>query len=160
VSAAERTSADVRVAGADEVDAVADLVAGFRDFYGESTPTDATIAHMVAELIDDERTDYLLIGEPAIGLAALRYRPSVWTGADDAWLEDLFVVEPERGRGTGRALVEACIERAAERGCKRLQLDANERNEGAIALYESLEFRSRVPDRFDGGRNLYFTRLI
>jgi GNAT superfamily N-acetyltransferase len=160
VSAAGPGSAEVRVAGPEERDAVAALIGGFRDFYEEKTPTDATIERMVAQLIDDERTDFLLIGEPAFGLAALRYRPSVWTGADDAWLEDLFVVESERGKGAGRALIEACIERAAERGCKRVQLDANERNEGAIALYESLDFRSRVPHRFEGGRNLYFTRWL
>jgi GNAT superfamily N-acetyltransferase len=160
VSAAGPGSAEVRVAGPEERDAVAALIGGFRDFYEEKTPTDATIERMVAQLIDDERTDFLLIGEPAFGLAALRYRPSVWTGADDAWLEDLFVVESERGKGAGRALIEACIERAAERGCKRVQLDANERNEGAVALYESLDFRSRVPHRFEGGRNLYFTRWL
>jgi GNAT superfamily N-acetyltransferase len=150
----------VRVAGAAEQDTVAALIAGFRDFYGETEPDDETIARMVTQLIEDERTDFLLIGEPAVGLAALRYRPSVWTGTDDAWLEDLFVVESERGKGAGRTLAEACIDRATERGCKRIQLDANERNEGAIALYESLGFRSRVPDRFDGGRNLYLTRWI
>jgi GNAT superfamily N-acetyltransferase len=160
VSAGERASEAVRVADAGEQEAVVTLIAGFRDFYEEKTPTDATIERMVAQLIDDERTDFLLIGEPAFGLAALRYRPSVWTGADDAWLEDLFVVESERGKGAGRALIEACIERAAERGCKRVQLDANERNEGAVALYESLDFRSSVPHRFEGGRNLYFTRWL
>jgi ribosomal protein S18 acetylase RimI-like enzyme len=56
--------------------------------------------------------------------------------------------------------VQACIERAAGRGCKRIQLDANERNEGAIELYESLDFRSSAPERFEGGRNLYLTRWI
>ena len=160
MSAEGWTSAEVRVAATEERDAVTALIAGFRDFYEETTPTDATIEKMVAQLIGDERTDFLLIGEPAVGLAAMRYRPSVWTGADDAWLEDLFVVESERGRGAGRTLIEACIERAAERGCKRVQLDANERNEGAIALYESLDFRSSVPHRFEGGRNLYFTRWL
>ncbi len=153
-------STEVRVAGAEEQDAVVALIAGFRDFYEERTPSDETIARMVAQLIGDERTEFLLIGEPAVGLAALRYRPSVWTGAEDAWLEDLFVVEGERGRGAGRTLIEACVERAGERGCKRIQLDANERNESAIALYESLGFASSTPHRFDGGRNLYLTRWL
>lgn len=150
----------VRVAAAGEQDAVVALIAGFRDFYGETDPTDDVIAAAVGKLIGDERTDFLLIGDPAIGVAQLRFRPSIWTGTDDAWLEDLFVVESARGRGAGRALVQGCIDRAAERGCKRLQLDANERNEGAIALYGSLGFRYREPGRFEGGRNLYFTRWI
>lgn len=151
-------SSEVRVARTDEQEAVAKLIAGFRDFYGESEPPDAQIARGVAELIDDERSEFLLIGDPAVGVAQLRFRASIWTGTEDAWLEDLFVVESERGRGVGRALAQGCIDRARERGCKRIQLDANEDNEGAIALYESLGFRNKVPHRFDGGRNLYFTR--
>ena len=153
-------SIEVRVAGAEDQEAVSALIAGFRDFYGESDPDDDTIARVVRELIVDERTEFLLAGEPPVGVAQLRFRPSIWTGADDAWLEDLFVGETARRAGIGRALTEACIERARERGCKRIQLDANEHNETAIMLYESLGFRSRVPHRFDGGRNLYFTRWL
>ena len=152
VSAEGWISAEVRVAATEERDAVTALIAGFRDFYEETTPTDATIEEMVAQLIGDERTDFLLIGEPAVGFAAMRYRPSVWTGADDAWLEDLFLSRARaRQRGGGR-WCEACIERAAERGCKPVQLDSNERNQGAVGLYESLGFRSSGPraSRTDG----------
>jgi GNAT superfamily N-acetyltransferase len=148
---------EVRVAGPGEEAEVVSLIGGFRDFYGESEPEDAQIARMVGELLDDERTEFLLVGEPAVGVAALRFRRSVWTGTEDAWLEDLFVVEDARGTGTGRVLVQGCLDRARARGCKRIQLDANERNEGAMALYESLGFASSSPQRFEGGRNLYLT---
>jgi len=150
----------VRLAGAGEEAEVSSLIAGFRDFYEEAEPDDEQIARMVAELLGDQRTEFLLVGEPAVGVAQLRFRPSVWTGAEDAWLEDLFVVEVARRGGAGRALVQACVDRARARGCKRIQLDANERNEGALALYESLGFSSATAERFDGGRNLYLTRWI
>jgi GNAT superfamily N-acetyltransferase len=150
----------VRLAGPGEETEVASLIAGFRDFYEEAEPDDEQIARMVAELLADRGTEFLLVGEPAVGVAQLRFRPSVWTGTEDAWLEDLFVVEDARRGGAGGALVQACVDRARARGCKRIQLDANERNDAALALYESLGFSSATADRFDGGRNLYFTRWI
>jgi ribosomal protein S18 acetylase RimI-like enzyme len=70
------------------------------------------------------------------------------------------VVEEARGGGAGRELVQGCVDRALARGCKRIQLDANERNGAALALYESLGFSSSAAERFDGGRNLYLTRWL
>ncbi|MEK6252002.1 MAG: GNAT family N-acetyltransferase [Actinomycetota bacterium] len=150
----------VRLAKPGEEAEVASLIAGFRDFYEEAEPEDEQITRMVAELILDQRTEFLLVGEPAVGVAQLRFRPSVWTGAEDAWLEDLFVVEDARRAGAGSALVQGCVDRARARGCKRIQLDANERNGAGMALYESLGFSSSTSERFDGGRNLYLTRWL
>jgi ribosomal protein S18 acetylase RimI-like enzyme len=73
----------------------------------------------------------------------------VWTAAPDCWLEDLFVAEPARRSGLGAALVEAAIERARERGCRRVELDTNEDNAAALALYHRFGFseRSKGEDR-------------
>ena len=60
--------------------------------------------------------------------------------AEDCWLEDLFVREEARRFGLGRALVDAAVERARERGCKRIELDVNEDNTAARALYEACGF--------------------
>jgi ribosomal protein S18 acetylase RimI-like enzyme len=62
------------------------------------------------------------------------------------------VREPARGGGVGRALAQAAIARARERGCRRIELDVNEDNPAALALYEGLGFSAWV-DRA-GGRNL------
>ena len=147
----------MRLAGESDAAEVAALIAGFRDYYGESEPGDEVIARMVAELLPDEGTEFLLAGDPAVGVAQVRFRRSVWTGAEDAWLEDVFVSEDARRGGAGRALVQACVDRARARGCKRIQLDANENNQRALPLYESLGFESTTAGRFDGGRNLYWT---
>ncbi len=159
-SGAEVARVPIRVAVPADAAAVSRLIAGFRDYYGEAEPADATIEAVVETLLADPGTEFLLAGDPPRAVAQLRFRPSVWTGADDAWLEDLFVEPDERGAGLGRGLAEACVERARDRGCKRIQLDANERNEAAISLYESLGFRSESPGRWDGARNLYFTKRL
>lgn len=150
----------IRLAPASEGPQVARLLAGFRDYYGESEPSTEAMAAAVERLIGDPTTEYLLAGEPACAVAQLRYRLSVWTGAEDCWLEDLFVEEPARGKGVGRALTEACVHRARQRGCRRIQLDANESNETAIALYRDIGFETGSPARWEGARDLYFTKRL
>jgi ribosomal protein S18 acetylase RimI-like enzyme len=151
---------EVRLASPGDAAEVARLIAGFRDYYAEEHPDDATIRAVVERLLEDPRTDVLLAGAPPCGLAQLRFRLSVWTGTDDAWLEDLFVEPGRRRAGIGRALIEACLARAGERGCARVQLDANERNDAALSLYRSLGFESGSPRRWDGGRDLYLTKWL
>jgi ribosomal protein S18 acetylase RimI-like enzyme len=132
----------VRLATPEDAPEVARLMAGFRDWHGRDEPTDDVIARTVERLLDDPNTDFLLAGTPATGVCQLRYRLSVWTGTEDCCLEDLFVEASERGSGLGRTLVAAAMERARERGCARMDLDANEANEPAVALYRSVGFES------------------
>jgi ribosomal protein S18 acetylase RimI-like enzyme len=66
----------------------------------------------------------------------LRYRWGLWHAGEDCWLEDLYVNEAARGRGLGSALTRAAIERARERGCKRIELDVSQENRAAWELYE------------------------
>jgi ribosomal protein S18 acetylase RimI-like enzyme len=129
------------------------LMAAFRDHMGRDQPATDAIGATVAALLRDSDTDFLLAaadGEPA-GVCQLRYRLAVWTGADDCWLEDLFVVAEARRSGLGRALVTEALERARARGCGRIELDVDEANTGAIAFYRALGFstESKPP-----GRNL------
>ncbi|MFM9054678.1 MAG: GNAT family N-acetyltransferase [Solirubrobacterales bacterium] len=139
----------IRVAGPSDADAVTGLIAAFRDYLDRATPTEEGIGEAVSTLLADPGTEYLLAGEPEVGLAQVRYRPSVWTGSEDAWLEDVFVLEEARGDGVGRLLTEAAVRRAGQRGCGRIQLESNAANEAAIKLYESIGFRaSHLPDRW------------
>lgn len=150
----------IRVAPAAEAGEVARLLVAFRDYYGESVPSAESMAATVASLIADPQTEFVVAGEPACGLAQLRYRLSAWTGVEDCWLEDLFVEEEARGEGIGRALAEACVHRARQRGCRRIQLDSNEGNHNAVALYRDLGFESGSPGRWAGAPDLYFTKRL
>lgn len=145
---------DVWIADARETSAVAGLLCEFRDWWGYGEPTDSEMRARVERVMSGGESEFLLAGErdrPA-GVCQLRYRFGVWLGTPDCWLEDLFVRAAARGRGNGRALVRAAIGRARERGCRRIELDVNEANPAALALYEDLGFSAWV----DGasGRNL------
>jgi ribosomal protein S18 acetylase RimI-like enzyme len=108
-------------------------------------------------LIETRDARYLLGApdddSPPAGVAQLRFRYGLWWAAEDALLEDLFVLESARGSGLGRALLEATVEQARERGCRRIELDVNDNNDAALALYRSVGFGNR-DDRY-GGDNLF-----
>lgn len=150
----------LRIAGPADLVGVTALIEGFRDFLSSGRPTRPQIERILADLLEDPATEFLLVGEPAGGFAQVRYRVSVWNGdgSEDAWLEDVFVNESARGRGFGRTLMEGVIARAEARGAARIQLDANRRNTAALALYESLGFApSHNPAKWGDGEDLFYT---
>jgi ribosomal protein S18 acetylase RimI-like enzyme len=147
----------VRTAGAGDVEAVTRLIAGFRDWWGYDSPADAEIASVVERLVDDPQTEYLLAGDPPAAVCQLRYRLSVWKGVEDCWLEDLYVDDGARGRGLGRALVDAAVERARARGCRRMELDVNEQNEDALRFYIAAGFTAEPKPP---GRTLFISKTL
>jgi ribosomal protein S18 acetylase RimI-like enzyme len=123
---------------------VARLIGEFRSWFAKATPTDEEIGASVSRIHSGMDGEYILGGADGArpdGVVQLRYRWSLWTSSEDAWLEDVFVSEQARGTGLGRALVLAAIDRARERGCARIELDVDESNTPAFELYRALGFR-------------------
>ena len=77
-----------------------------------------------------------LDGQPA-GYAVFFTCYSTWTGSG-LFLEDLFVREPFRGRGVGKALLCQVAEFARTEGYHAIRLDVLDWNEPAIKFYKSL----------------------
>lgn len=140
-----------------EAETVARLLVGFRDHLGLDWPSANAFLAGVERLIEDKDVHYLLGApdddSPPAGVAQLRFRYGLWWAAEDALLEDLFVLEGARGSGLGRALLERGVQVARERACRRIELDVNDNNAAALALYRSLGFDNR-DDRYGGG-NLF-----
>jgi ribosomal protein S18 acetylase RimI-like enzyme len=148
----------IRLATEKEAAEVARLMIGFRNWWSREEPGDAVFEAGVRRLLADPNTEFLLAGDPALGVCQLRYRYGVWHDGEDCCLEDIFVEKEARGSGLGKALVEAAFARARERGCARIELDVNEANPVALALYESLGFESWSDP--PGGRNLLMRRRL
>ena len=144
---------------------VARLLLAFRDWLGGDHPGEAEMRSSVDRLVSDPAAEFLLAASdeaaPPSGVCQLRFRHSVWTSAEDCWLEDLFVEESARRRGLGRALVEAAFERARARGAHRIELDTNETNTTAIALYEACGFSTMSKSGGAlSGRDLFLGREL
>ncbi len=147
-----------RLAEAADAEVVARLMSEFRDWLGDAVPDDRSFRASAERLLGDADTEFLLCGDPPDGVCQVRYRHSIWTATDDCCLEDLFVRDRARGRGLGRALVAAALERARARGCARVKLDTGERNAPAHAHYETHGYRA-TPRPVDATNLLLSLRL-
>ena len=148
-------------AGAGDAEAVARLIAEFGEWWGQHPVGAGEVQPSVERIMAGTDGEFLLgaaddSSEPA-GICQVRFRWSVWKSAEDCWLEDLYVQEDARRSGLGRALVEAAVERARERGCKRIELDVNEDNAPALALYEACGF---LLEPKGPGRTLFIGRPL
>lgn len=137
-------SARVRPADADDTGAVAELLVAFRDHMGKDWPPADVFHAGVGRLMDDPDTVYLLgfteEDGPPQGVVQLRFRDGIWRAGPDCLVEDVFVREEARGSGLGRALMAAAVAHARGRGARRMELDVNEANPAALALYGSFGF--------------------
>ena len=77
-----------------------------------------------------------------IGLAHLLLHRSTWTNAHYCYLEDLFVDPTQRGKGIGRALIEAVYAHADASGCTRTYWMTQETNATARRLYDTVATKS------------------
>ncbi|HEX5928326.1 MAG TPA: GNAT family N-acetyltransferase [Solirubrobacterales bacterium] len=139
---AENQSA-VRSAGAADVPAIARLLHDFNTEFDEPTPDVATLAGRVRRLLEAGEATVLLAGDGPDGIALFRLRPGLWAEGLECYLQELYVVPALRGRGIGRALLRATIERAREAGAAGVDLNTGETDTAARGLYESMGFTNR-----------------
>ena len=111
------------------------LLHEFTTAYDDPSPGPEALAARLSSLVAAGDSDVLLGGARAV--AVVRYRPSLWSEADEAYLAELWVDPSARRRGLGRALLRAALERARNRGCDLLDLATSEDDHEARTLYES-----------------------
>jgi ribosomal protein S18 acetylase RimI-like enzyme len=150
---------DVRPAQPADAEAVGQLLHDFNEEFGDPTPGPAQLSARVGRLLIEGEITVLLGGAGPDGLAVLRFRPAIFTEALECYLAELYVVPERRGRGLGRALLEAAIECARARGADHMDLGTGENDVAARALYESLGFSNRE-GKPDGPLNYFYEREL
>lgn len=154
---AEPTDRSVRRATPDDALEVARLLHDFNTEFGDPTPGVDVLTERIRELLTAGEITVLLGGEGPDGLALTRLRPSLWSESLDAYLEELYVVPEQRGRGLGRALLEAAMEDARRAGAAHIELGTSVDDTAAIALYETAGFTNREREP-DGPSMLFYER--
>jgi GNAT superfamily N-acetyltransferase len=127
----------VRQATAADADDIARLLHDFNVEYDEPSPPPEVLAARLRRLLGDDIA-VLLVGDGPDGLALMRFRPSLWSEGLECYLGELYVVPELRGQGRGRALMEASLALARERGADYMELNVDEGDDAAHALYTSV----------------------
>lgn len=119
---------EIRPARASDAAALAELLRSiglFRDMAAETAEeTAAGVLRRLGQcLADDNHTIYVAEAPGGVvGYGSVHWLPYLFIEGPEGFVSELFVRESERGRGVGRALLDALVREARERGCSRLQL--------------------------------------
>lgn len=106
---------------------------------------DADKARRALSLLLNKQDAALWVAERAgrvIGMCSAQIVISSAEGGPVAWVEDVVVSPGERGGGIGRLLLAAVDRWAKTSGVSRLQLLADQENQGALGFYRKLGWQA------------------
>jgi GNAT superfamily N-acetyltransferase len=117
---------------------------GYNAFYGRSGPTALSLEitrTTWARFFDAGEPVHALVAENSdrlLGLAHYLFHRSTTAIAPVCYLQDLFTDQAARGKGVGRALINAVYAQAAEAGSTRVYWQTHYTNQAAHALYDKV----------------------
>jgi GNAT superfamily N-acetyltransferase len=120
------------------------LWAGYNAFYGRegATALPLEITNMTwARFFDAYEPVHALVAERAgelLGLTHYLFHRNTIQIEPSCYLQDLFTLESARGRGVGRALIEAVYDQARSVGATRVYWHTHETNSVAMRLYDQM----------------------
>ena len=131
----------VRPLAADDREQWLGLWQGYLDFYESDVP--ASVTNLTwNRLLDPEAPIHGLCAATTdgriLGIVHYLFHPVTWAAGPRCYLEDLFTSADARGRGVGRALIEAVYAAADARGADQVYWLTQEFNATARRLYDQV----------------------
>jgi ribosomal protein S18 acetylase RimI-like enzyme len=121
-----------------DLDALAPLFDGYRQFYGRAADLAAARAFLAERFNHNESVLFIARdGDAAVGFAQLYPSFSSVSLARTFILNDLFVSEGNRGQGVAKQLLAAAAHHAQSLGAIRLTLSTATTNTAAQSVYEA-----------------------
>jgi len=117
---------------------------GYNAFYGRKHETalpDEITQTTWQRFLDPAEPVFAVVAEregQIVGLAHYLFHRSTTQIQPVCYLQDLFTVPSERGRGIGRSLIEAVCEQAQAAGSKRVYWQTHESNAAGRILYDKV----------------------
>lgn len=121
------------------------LWAGYLEYYETRLPEPvyaATFARLLADDLREPRGLLALRGGAAVGLVHYILHRHCWRLEDTCYLQDLYTDPAARGRGVGRALIEAVYAAADAAGCPSVYWLTQEFNYLGRMLYDQVGVKS------------------
>ena len=121
---------------------------GYNAFYGRSGGTALPIEitrSTWARFFDPAEPVHAFVAEAdgaLVGLTHYLFHRSTISIEPTCYLQDLFTDAQLRGRGVGRALIEAVYAAAREAGARRVYWQTHETNQAAMKLYDQVADKS------------------
>jgi GNAT superfamily N-acetyltransferase len=135
-------SVDIRVEpiAAEDYERLLPLIADYQRFYEVEEIDEQRNREFFRRFLAPSDDGLLLgawAGEELAGYACLYWHFTSLSAAESVLMNDLFVAEGARGGGAGRALIEASLAIARERGAHHLEWSTAPDNARAQRLYDS-----------------------
>ncbi|MFC4765646.1 GNAT family N-acetyltransferase [Dyella koreensis] len=121
---------------------------GYNAFYGrhgETALPDEITQVTWSRFFDEAEPVHALVAEHEgrlLGLAHYLFHRSTIQIGPSCYLQDLFTVEQARGKGVGRALIQAVYGRAHAAGAPRVYWQTHHTNATAMRLYDQVAEQS------------------
>ena len=131
----------IRFARPGDVPTIYGLIKGLADYERLSHEMVGTEELLREHLFGERRYVEVILAEAdgrTVGFALFFHNYSTFLTRPGIYLEDLFVLPEERGRGYGKALLSCLARIAVERGCGRLEWSVLDWNEPSINFYRAL----------------------